>query len=226
MQECGRCWGKHRRLKLRSCLWLGEGEREVLHKIKYGGRFELLSLFRESAFRLGDRFFEGSPHVVPIPLHPRRLRARGFNQSERLARWVARRYDLSVSMELKKEIDSAPQSTLTRRERMKNLRKSFVWRGRTVPERVLLVDDVLTTGATFFAAAGALRRASARGSAVHLRLDTFSNSHWPVATIFYAARSADFDECRVGVEIPSVDGVLICFAHSTGSFTRACFSPS
>jgi len=101
--------------------------------------------------------------LLPMPLAPGRLRERGFNQAHELARRLdARKTDPRLLLRLR---ETPAQSGLDRRERLRNLRGAFALdplraeavRGR----RVLLVDDVMTTGASLFAAAGLLRGAGA-----------------------------------------------------------------
>jgi ComF family protein len=101
--------------------------------------------------------------VVPVPLHPHRLRARGFNPAARLARALAR--DIAARMDpvaLRRVRDTPSQTGLDRRERQRNVRGAFRARdGLRLPARVWLVDDVVTTGSTLAEAARALRRAGA-----------------------------------------------------------------
>ena len=102
--------------------------------------------------------------VVPVPLHPRRLRERGFNPAGLLARRIARarraRFD---PVALERIRDTPSQTALDRAQRRRNVLGAFRAdpRGR-IPARVWLVDDVVTTGSTLTAAATALRRAGAR----------------------------------------------------------------
>ncbi len=101
--------------------------------------------------------------VVPVPLHPRRLRARGFNPAAVLARALARRTGAPCApAALRRVRDTPSQTGLDRRQRRRNVRGAF----RTRPgvgrlETVWLVDDVVTTGSTLTEAARALRRAGA-----------------------------------------------------------------
>jgi ComF family protein len=107
--------------------------------------------------------------VVPVPLHPTRLRARGYNQAFLLARVLAHHRRLELSHPLERVRDTAPQRSLGRRARLANLRAAFrIARAERVRgRRVLLVDDVLTTGATADACAGVLRAAGATGVDVY-----------------------------------------------------------
>jgi ComF family protein len=99
--------------------------------------------------------------LIPLPLHPRRLRARGFDQTLELARPLARALGLPLRDEaLMRVRDTAPQSRLDAAARRRNLKGAFVVRRRiALPAHIALVDDVMTTGATLHAAADALLRA-------------------------------------------------------------------
>lgn len=112
---------------------------------------------------------EGRAVIVPVPLHPRRLRERGFNQSALLARELARVTGWALRAgALERVRETRPRRGLTRAERQADLEGAF-----TVPcpsavagRAVVLVDDVVTTGATVRAAAAALREAGATGVGV------------------------------------------------------------
>jgi len=102
--------------------------------------------------------------LVPVPLHRRRLRQRGYDQGLELARPLAAALGLSLRADLLRRVrDTPPQSTLDARARWRNLRHAFVVQRRArLPAHIALVDDVMTTGATLHAAADALRRAGVR----------------------------------------------------------------
>ncbi len=101
--------------------------------------------------------------LVPAPLHPARLRARGFNQAERLARAIARRTGLAVSDCLERAGPRATQMGRGRTERLTGIAGAVAVREGACPPsgRLLIVDDVMTTGATLAACAEALRAAGA-----------------------------------------------------------------
>jgi ComF family protein len=124
-----------------------------VQKFKYGRKISLgKPLGRLMA--QGCRQFLSEWHVdliVPVPLHPRRLRWRGFNQSLLLAKQVSRQYEVPVDpFVLQRKRETAPQTQLAEDERRKNVRGAFA----TDPAKslkgksVLLVDDVYTSGAT------------------------------------------------------------------------------
>ena len=100
--------------------------------------------------------------IIPVPLHPSRLRAREFNQSLLLADQLSRHLALPVSVaNLVRTTATDPQTTLTRQARLQNLRKAFEVRSpqSLAEKRILLLDDVFTTGTTLNECAKTLRKA-------------------------------------------------------------------
>jgi ComF family protein len=103
--------------------------------------------------------------IVPIPLHPRRLRERGYNQSELLAREIARRISLPLDEHLvERTRDSKPQAkAVSAAERRKNMASAFCCEpGSAEGISAVVVDDVCTSGATLEACAAALKAAGAK----------------------------------------------------------------
>jgi ComF family protein len=101
--------------------------------------------------------------VVPVPLHPRRLRSRGFNPACELARAVARAGGLALApTALRRVRDTPSQTGLSRAARRRNVRGAFTATRPLAGLGIWLVDDVVTTGSTLAAASKALRRAGAR----------------------------------------------------------------
>ncbi|HMB52471.1 MAG TPA: phosphoribosyltransferase family protein, partial [Thermoanaerobaculia bacterium] len=145
----------------------------VLHHLKFRRRGDLGERF---AAPLADwlaafepRLFEpplDSHLVCAVPLHPWRRLRRGYNQAERLARPLAARLGLPYATALRRRRATPPQTALSRDDRRRNVAGAFAvarrGAGRVAGRRVLLVDDVATTGATLDAAARALRAAGAR----------------------------------------------------------------
>jgi len=124
---------------------------------------------RSLARPLGERLASAMPRderfdaVVPMPLHWRKYLKRGFNQSELLAREVCRRRGLVLLDGLRRRRHTPAQAGLTSHQRRANVAGAFFVprSGEVQGKRLLLVDDVLTTGATANAAAAALKRAGA-----------------------------------------------------------------
>jgi ComF family protein len=103
----------------------------------------------------------GADALVPVPSTRRRNRERGYDPAGLLAEELGRRLDLPVTAGLRRRRDTVPQSSLPAVRRPANVAGAFEGSPRTAGRALLLVDDVVTTGATAFAAARALRRAGA-----------------------------------------------------------------
>ena len=96
--------------------------------------------------------------MIPVPLHPSRLRQRGFNQATELARIASQRLDIPVDQFCIRRVKAtAPQSGLSRRERIGNIRNAFAMKQRLDAEHVAIIDDVMTTGMTLEQVARVLR---------------------------------------------------------------------
>ena len=102
--------------------------------------------------------------LMPIPLHPRRLAERGYNQAAAIAAGLAQRFGCQVDENLLKRIKyTRQQAKLDRAERRQNIKEAFAVNcSGLMPETVVLVDDVLTTGATFAEAACVLKSAGVK----------------------------------------------------------------
>lgn len=101
--------------------------------------------------------------LVPVPLHRRQQRARGYNQAGLLARELSRWSRLPVEAGWLRRVKDTPSQTgLTPAQRQENVRGAFAASSKLDRRRILLVDDVCTTGATLNACAGALKRAGAQ----------------------------------------------------------------
>lgn len=139
---------------------------KAIHLFKYEGRTGIgRVLGRMLADFVGNLWEMGSfTLVLPVPLHRRRLRKRGFNQAVLLAREVADRFSLPLALlTLRRAVDTAPQVGLGREARRTNVRGAFVVRHpeRVAGQRILLVDDVYTTGGTLSECTLTLLRAKA-----------------------------------------------------------------
>ncbi|MBI1358179.1 MAG: ComF family protein [Acidobacteria bacterium] len=142
-----------------------EGElRSLIHLLKYEGMDALGSELGRRLAALGPRLPEADV-VTTTPLHWRRRWQRGFNQSALVAREAARIWKLPFEPGLLRRVKStAPQAGRTRAERLVNVRGAFQVKNKSAASgrRILLVDDVMTTGATLDACARVLKRAGAR----------------------------------------------------------------
>jgi ComF family protein len=138
--------------------------RLLVHELKFRGKRRVASRLAEEMLDVPAARALLTPGcvLVPVPLHPRRLRERGFNQSLLLAREIARRAPCRLAAAaLVRRCDTPPQTGLSAAARRANLKDAFVVRKRAplLGRTVVLVDDVLTTGSTARACARALRQA-------------------------------------------------------------------
>lgn len=143
-----------------------ETARLMAHRLKYGDRLDLASTLASWMARAGAELLRGADLIVPVPMHRRRIWTRRFNQAALLADGIGRRSGKRVDpFVLTRKRPTRPQVGLSRAERQANLSGAFEVKEeakvRVVGLRVLLVDDVLTTGATANAASRALLRGGA-----------------------------------------------------------------
>ncbi|MFB6347497.1 MAG: double zinc ribbon domain-containing protein [bacterium] len=135
--------------------------RTIVSDWKYDSNPEWGSwLAKRMKVAVSDQFNQGRwDGLVPLPMYPNRRRDRGFNQAEQLAGGLAQAWDLPMKPVLRKHRRTAPQSSLGRQERLENLQNAFSLKPgvEDLPDRLLLVDDVYTTGATIRTAASVLK---------------------------------------------------------------------
>lgn len=141
--------------------------RDLVHRLKYGDRLELARALGGMMGRAGGELLAGADALVPVPLHRTRLWLRRFNQAAALAQVVGRGAGVAVDpFALVRRKRTRPQVGLSRAERADNLQGAFRVpedaRPRLEGRRIVLVDDVLTTGATANAASRALLRGGAQ----------------------------------------------------------------
>ena len=144
-----------------------EAARALAHRLKYGDRLDLAATLSGWMARAGAELLRDADLIVPVPLHRRRLWARRFNQAALLAKGIGRQVGKPVApFVLARRRHTRPQVGLTRAERLDNLSGAFLvpeeMKARIAGLRLLLVDDVLTTGSTVDAAARTLLRGGAQ----------------------------------------------------------------
>ena len=129
---------------------------KLIHGMKYGEQLALANSFAKKLLQRIDK--SNLPdYVIAMPLHPAKLRERGFNQSLLLAATVARELKLELLPNACRRVrDTPPQSALPWNERKKNVRNAFCCDKDLTGKRAVLVDDVLTTGASLNALAEAV----------------------------------------------------------------------
>lgn len=181
------CRGCRRRSFAFDAAWAAcvynEPVRQLIHLYKYNHKtvlryhfFQILFTFI-TAYRLPLYQYDW---IVPIPLHPARLRERGYNQAQLLAQLLACQYDTKLSVNnLTRVRNTESQSILSQKERWTNIQHAFrIKQPFTFKDKnILLVDDLLTTGATASEAAGTLKAAGAKRVDVLTLAVTGSEDH-------------------------------------------------
>ena len=155
---------------VRSVCWMHRGTgQSIVHALKYGRWHALGTEIAERMGRLGWPLdvLEERAALIPVPLAAARLRERGFNQSEALARALGTRWRLPIWLDaLERERATETQTRLTPEERLANVSGAFrvsdAVRRSLANQHVVLVDDVVTTAATLNACAAALVSGGAR----------------------------------------------------------------
>jgi ComF family protein len=166
--KCQACRKKKRipYLRIRSLLLYESPARELIHLFKFQGMLSIgkeLSAFLASSLRSEKHYMTEIDLVVPVPLHLLRFIGRGFNQSEIIATEIADSTKLPLANTAIERIrNTAPQSRLYGDERQTNLSGAFVADPKQCKgKRILLVDDVVTTGNTIKECSRALKKAGA-----------------------------------------------------------------
>lgn len=122
---------------------------EILHEIKYNDNQHLAYYLGElMAAKLKDHF-NTIDIVIPIPLHAKRKKERGYNQSEEMAKGFGRTLGIPIDTTTVRRIkNTETQTHKTRGERIENMQNAFHWSSPLLGKNILLIDDVITTGST------------------------------------------------------------------------------
>ena len=135
---------------------------KLIHGMKYSEQLALAHAFAKKLVQRIDKS-DLPDYVIAMPLHPAKLRDRGFNQSQLIAGTAARELKLKLLVNACRRVrDTPPQSVLPWRERKKNVRNAFCCDSDLTGKRIVLVDDVLTTGASLNALAEAAQKRGAK----------------------------------------------------------------
>jgi ComF family protein len=156
-------------VQLEWCAPFGGAVRSALHQLKYSGERRLAHPLGEAVARRWQRVGQGATVIAPVPVHAERERQRGYDQAALIAEVAARSLGLPWLRALERARATVAQFELGREDRSANVRGAFQVRNargsrvspRMVGQWVLLVDDVVTTGATLAACAVALEEAGA-----------------------------------------------------------------
>lgn len=152
--------------RARAATVFGDISQDLVHGLKYGDRLDLAVPMARMMVRAGGELLADADLLIPVPLHRLRLWRRRFNQAAMLARAIARSSGVAVRTDALVRIRATTsQVSLSRVERRANVAGAFAVppqnSGAIVGRRIILVDDVLTTGATLDACARVLRRSGA-----------------------------------------------------------------
>jgi ComF family protein len=153
--------------RARAAVRFDEIARALVHALKYGDRLDLAPMMGRWLAQAGGELLAEADALVPVPLHWRRHWARRFNQSALLAATVAKASGVPIAARALKRVKSTPQQVgLSRAQRAVNIQGAFRvpadGKAEVVGRRLVLIDDVLTSGATVEGCAKALLRAGAR----------------------------------------------------------------
>jgi ComF family protein len=157
--------------------------RALVHRFKYGDRLDLAPMMGRWMTRAGRELLDGADALIPVPLHWRRLWARRFNQSAALAGAISLLAGLPVLHGAVQRVRATPQQVgLSKSERAENVQGAFkvdpARKAEIAGKRLVVVDDVLTSGATTEACTRALLRAGAG----HVDVLVFARVVAPVRT--------------------------------------------
>lgn len=161
-QECGECL-KHPPAfdRTRAALEYAFPTDKLIQALKYGGQLALAKLLGE----LLAQAIAGQAHpsiLLPMPLHPARLRERGFNQALEIAKVVSKRRAIPLAPGLtQRVVNTTPQASLPIDARHKNMKGAFVCEQDLRGQNIAVIDDVMTSGATLNELAKVLKRAGA-----------------------------------------------------------------
>ncbi len=136
--------------------------KEAIHNLKYPGLKAAAPELAESLANYLEEHPMPGDVLTPVPLHPRRLRSRGYNQSDLLAKILSKKLGLDMDQSLlTRAKNNPPQVSASQEKRRENVQGSFRCGGPLDGQAVILVDDVATTGSTLSACAAALKAAGA-----------------------------------------------------------------
>ena len=160
----------------RAALRYDDTSQSIILALKHGKRLENAALMARMCQLVANRLLDDIDTIIPVPLHRRRLFKRRFNQSAYLAQHLNKLNNIPVDvMSLTRVKATPPQVGLSRSERQKNVRGAFkvLNNNKIKGKRLLLIDDVFTTGATVEACAKVLVKAGAENVAILTFARTF-----------------------------------------------------
>ena len=150
----------------RSIFYYDEVSSKIVKSLKYGGRKYYAKHIAK--MMTADRYvFDNVDIITYVPISSKRKRTRGFNQAEEIAREISNLINIPVFELLDKVIDKKNQAKLSQKDRLENLKGTFAlnkdFEDKIKAKRILIVDDVFTTGATLSECASVIKHASPKG---------------------------------------------------------------
>jgi len=150
----------------RAAITYDDNSRKLILDFKHGGRTDGVKFFAAQMLRAGQKILAGADMLIPVPLHPMRLRSRRFNQATLLARALSQLNDIPYQTEILTRRKNTPsQAGQTFLGRKRNVSGAFGVRPQQADlikgKHIVLIDDVYTTGSTISACAKTLKRAGA-----------------------------------------------------------------
>ncbi len=139
--------------------------KDSITAFKFHGKKEYADFYvEEMVERLGKKILEKQPDVlIPVPIHQKKKRVRGFNQAELLASGLSKRLEIPINCKLLlRTKNTIPQKQLNNKERLRNLERAFTisvqgWKEKKIYQHIMLVDDIYTTGSTIEACSKVLQ---------------------------------------------------------------------
>lgn len=166
-QTCPSCLKQRPRyMKMRSAFFYNDETKPLILALKHGDKLDLIPLLEHLCQRIEACIFTECDIFMPVPLHQRRLIKRGYNQVAQITQYLARRYQKTYDpLSLVRIKKTVSQGHLSPQQRKQNMQRAFAVKNadRLKGKQILLVDDVITTGATINACTRALLRAGVKG---------------------------------------------------------------
>jgi ComF family protein len=165
---CGPCARKKPLVaKARAAIYYNEASKPLILRFKHGDALHIAPLFAEWLYQAGHELFQQAEYLAPIPLHWSRLIYRGYNQAALLSQKLSKKVKISHLPDLLERKRRTPsQGNLTPKEREKNVFNAFKlnkkYKQLIHNKHILLIDDVLTSGATARACAMVLKKSGAK----------------------------------------------------------------